>query len=130
MKIIISNSSSVPIYEQIKQLIIGQIMSGELEENEMLPSIRMLAKDIRISVMTIKKAYDELEEEGYIVTKQGKGSFVAPRNLELIKEQKQKEIESYMVEIIRIANQYDIRKQEIFDLFEFIYGSEINEKCD
>lgn len=130
MKIIISNSSSVPIYEQIKQLIIGQIISGELEENEMLPSIRMLAKDIRISVMTIKKAYDELEEEGYIVTKQGKGSFVAPRNLELIKEQKQKEIESYMVEIIRIANQYDIRKQEIFDLFEFIYGSEINEKCD
>lgn len=130
MKIIISNSSSVPIYEQIKQLIIGQIISGELEENEMLPSIRMLAKDIRISVMTIKKAYDELEKEGYIVTKQGKGSFVAPRNLELVKEQKQKEIESYMVEIIRIANQYDIRKQEIFDLFEFIYGSEINEKCD
>ena len=74
MKMIISNSSSVPIYEQIKSSIIEQIMSGVLKENEMLPSIRSLASDIRISVMTIKKAYDELEQDGYIVTVQGKGS--------------------------------------------------------
>jgi len=94
MRILISNSSSVPIYEQIKNTIINQIISGELEENEALPSIRTLAKDIRISVMTIKKAYDELEREGYIITTHGKGSFVAPKNLELMKEQKLKEMES------------------------------------
>ena len=96
MRILISNSSSVPIYEQIKDTIINQIISGELEENEALPSIRTLAKDIRISVMTIKKAYDELEREGYIITVHGKGSFVAPKNLELMKEQKLKEMESYI----------------------------------
>ena len=70
MKIIISNSSSIPIYQQIKNAIIGQIMNGELQEDEKIPSIRSLAQDIRISVMTIKKAYDELEQEGYIITRQ------------------------------------------------------------
>ena len=80
MKMIISNSSSVPIYEQIKKSIIDQIMNDELLEDEAIPSIRTLAQDIKISVMTIKKAYDELEAEGYIITKQGKGSFVAPKN--------------------------------------------------
>ena len=77
MKIIISNSSSIPIYEQIKNAIISQIMNNELTEDEALPSIRSLAQDIRISVMTIKKAYDELEKEGYIKSIQGKGTFIA-----------------------------------------------------
>lgn len=124
MKIIISNNSSVPIYEQIKQTIINQIISSELSEDEPLPSIRMLAKDIKISVMTIKKAYDELEKEGYIVTRQGKGSFVAPKNLEFIKEQKQKEIENHLSKVISIASQYNISKQEIMDLFEFMMESD------
>ena len=92
MKIIISNSSSVPIYEQIKNTIINQIMNDELKEDETLPSIRNLAQDIKISVMTIKKAYDELEQEGYIISRQGKGTFVAPKNVGLAKEQAQKEI--------------------------------------
>lgn len=96
MKIIISNSSSIPIYEQIKQAIIEQILNNELQEDEALPSIRNLAQDIKISVMTIKKAYDELESEGYIVSRQGKGTFVAPKNTELVREQAQKEIEGYM----------------------------------
>lgn len=130
MKIIISNSSPVPIYEQIKEAIINQILTNELKEEEMLPSIRNLAQDIRISVMTIKKAYDELEKEGYILSKQGKGSYVAPKNIELIKEQKQKEIEEYIFKIIEIANCYDISKEEVLDSFEFIYRSEKNEKCD
>ena len=124
MKIIISNSSSVPIYEQIKKAIISQIIDGELESDEPLPSIRNLAKDISISVMTIKKAYDELESEGYIRTIQGKGSFVSPKNLELAREQKQKEIEEYMFNIIEIAKCYGISKEEIMDLFEYIYRSE------
>lgn len=80
MKIIISNNSSVPIYEQIKNNIIEQILSNDLVEDEPLPSIRNLAQDIKISVMTIKKAYDELESEGYIISRQGKGTFVAPKN--------------------------------------------------
>ena len=124
MRILISNSSSVPIYEQIKNTIINQIISGELEENEALPSIRTLAKDIRISVMTIKKAYDELEREGYIITTHGKGSFVAPKNLELMKEQKLKEMESYIEKIVEIAKKYRIEKLEIEELLDLFYRSE------
>ena len=124
MKLVISNSSSVPIYEQIKNAIIEQIMSGELEENEALPSIRSLAQEIKISVMTIKKSYDELEKEGYIVSRQGKGTFVAPKNMELLKEQKQKEIETYLSKIIDISHCHQSTKEEIIDLFEFMYGSE------
>ena len=84
MKMIISNSSSIPIYEQIKNSIIEQIISNELESDEALPSIRTLSQEIKISVMTIKKAYDELEQEGYIISRQGKGTFVAPKNQGLI----------------------------------------------
>lgn len=124
MKIIISNSSSVPIYEQIKNAIINQIMNGDLEEDETLPSIRSLASDIKISVMTIKKAYDELESEGYIVSIQGKGTFVAPKNTELAREQAQKDIEDNIQKAIDIANRFNITKKEIIDLIEFFYGSD------
>ena len=124
MKIIISNSSSVPIYEQIKNTIINQIMNDELKEDETLPSIRNLAQDIKISVMTIKKAYDELEQEGYIISRQGKGTFVAPKNVSLAKEQAQKEIEEHITKIINIADKFEIKKDEIIDLFELFYGSD------
>lgn len=124
MNIIISNSSSVPIYEQIKNQIINQIMSDELIEGDSIPSIRSLASDIKISVMTIKKAYDELEKEGYIKSVQGKGTFVAPKNTELVKEQANKEIEKHISKIIDIADRFNINKKEILDLFEFIYRSE------
>ena len=124
MNIIISNISPVPIYEQIKNQIINQIMSDELREGDSIPSIRSLASDIKISVMTIKKAYDELEREGYIESIQGKGTFVAPKNIELVKEQANKEIESHISKIIEIADRFNINKKEILDLFEFIYGSE------
>ena len=100
MKMIISNSSSIPIYEQIKKSIINQILEGELNEDELLPSIRVLAQDIKISAMTIKKAYDELEKEGYLKSIQGKGTFVAPKNTELAKEQAQKDIEKYIENFI------------------------------
>lgn len=121
MKIIISNTSSIPIYEQIKSTIINQIISSELESDEPLPSIRSLAKEIRISIMTVKKAYDELEKEGYIITRQGKGSFVAPKNMALIKEQKQKEIEEYLSKVINISNKYNIEKKEILDLINILW---------
>lgn len=124
MKIIISNSSFVPIYEQIKNAIINQIMNGELEEDEALPSIRSLASDIKISVMTIKKAYDELESEGYIVSIQGKGTFVAPKNTELAREQAQKDIEDNIQKAIDIANRFNITKKEIIDLIEIFYWSD------
>lgn len=124
MNIIISNISPVPIYEQIKNQIINQIISDELREGDSIPSIRSLASDIKISVMTIKKAYDELEREGYIESIQGKGTFVAPKNIELVKEQANKEIESHISKIIEIADRFNINKKEILHLFEFIYGSE------
>ncbi len=127
MRIIISNSSSTPIYEQIKNAIINQIMDGELKEDEALPSIRGLAQDIKISVMTIKKAYDELESEGYIVSRQGKGTFVAPKNSELVKEQAQKDIEKYLEKMIDIAKNFNISKDELIELLNIFYGDDENE---
>lgn len=124
VKIIISNSSSIPIYEQIKNQIISQIINGELSEGESIPSIRNLASDIKISIMTIKKAYDELEKEGYINSIQGKGTFVASKNIELVREQANKDIEQHISKIIEISNNFNISKKDILDLFDYIYGSD------
>ena len=121
MHLIISNSSSVPIYEQIKEQIIEQIMNDELKEDEMLPSIRSLSKDIKISLMTIKKAYDQLESDGYILSIAGKGTFVASRNSNLVKEHAQKEIEDNIQKAIELAVRYDISKDEIIDLVNMLY---------
>lgn len=122
MKMIISNSSPVPIYEQIKKSIINQILEGELKEDELLPSIRVLAQDIKISAMTIKKAYDELEKEGYLKSIQGKGTFVAPKNTELAKEQAQKDIEKYIEKIVAISNRFEINENDVIEMFKIIYG--------
>ena len=102
MNIIISNNSSVPIYEQLENAIKEAIFSNELKEEDMLPSVRSLANDLKISFLTVKRAYDELEQAGFIKTVQGKGSFVAPKNLELIKEEKLKEIQDYIEKIYDI----------------------------
>ena len=124
MKMIISNSSSVPIYEQIKKSIINQILEGKLNEDELLPSIRVLAQDIKISAMTIKKAYDELEKEGYLKSIQGKGTFVAPKNTELAKEQAQKDIEKYIEKIVSISNRFQIDENDVIEMFIIIYGED------
>ena len=124
MKMIISNSSSVPIYEQIKKSIINQILEGKLNEDELLPSIRELAQDIKISAMTIKKAYDELEKEGYLKSIQGKGTFVAPKNTELAKEQAQKDIEKYIEKIVSISNRFQIDENDVIEMFKIIYGED------
>lgn len=124
MKIIISNSSSVPIYEQIKSAFIKQILSGDLIVDEALPSIRSLAQDIHISIMTIKKAYDELEREGYIKIVQGKGAYVALINKELAIEHAKKEIEEYIEKAVLIAKEHHISEEEIKALITFIYRSD------
>ena len=124
MRLIISNSSSVPIYEQIKKQIIEQILNDELKEDEMLPSIRNLSKDIKISLMTIKKAYDQLEEDGYIISIAGKGTYVAPKNMNLAKEKAQKDIELNIQKALDIAIKYDISKSDIIDLINMLYGSD------
>ena len=125
MNIIISNNSSVPIYEQIKNAIKEAIFSNELKEEEMLPSVRNLANELKISFLTVKKAYDELEKEGFIKTVQGKGSFVAPKNLEIIKEEKLKEIQDYIEKIYNISKIANISEDEIKELFNMIFKEEI-----
>ena len=95
MNFIISNNSEIPIYQQIKNEITNSISNNEIKENEMLPSIRNLAKDLRISILTVKKAYDEIEQEAYIKTVQGKGTFVTPRNKEIIREKQISIIEEH-----------------------------------
>ena len=125
MNIIISNNSSVPIYEQIKNAIKDAIISNELKEEEMLPSVRNLANDLKISFLTVKKAYDELEQEEFIKTVQGKGSFVTPKNLEIIKEEKLKEIQDHIEKIYNISKIANISEDEIKELFNMIFKEEI-----
>lgn len=125
MNIIISNSSSTPIYEQIKQAIKQAILNSELIEEDMLPSVRVMANDLKISFLTVKKAYDELEQEGYVKSVQGKGSFVAPKNLEFVQEEKRKEIQKHIEEIIKLAQISDISEQEIIEFFKLMYKGEI-----
>ena len=124
MNIIISNSSSIPIYEQIKTAIKQAIFSNELKEEDMLPSVRSMANDLKISFLTVKRAYDELEQEGYIKTVQGKGSFIAPKNLELIKEEKLKEIQELIEKIYTISKVSNITEEEIQELFTIIFEEE------
>ena len=104
MQLYIDNRSGAPIYDQIYSQIKDAILSGQVTEGEALPSIRALAKDLRISVITTKRAYDELENEGFIYTLPGKGCFVAERSTELLREENLRKIESHMQEIRRLAN--------------------------
>ena len=112
MNIIISNNSSVPIYEQIKNAIKDAIISNELKEEEMLPSVRNLANDLKISFLTVKKAYDELEQEEFIKTVQGKGTFVAPKNLEIIKEESSKYTSENIEEFRKYCSTINYKKIE------------------
>lgn len=124
MNIIISNTRGQPIYEQIYTQIRDQIILGDLVEGEALPSMRLLAKELRISVITTKRAYEELEREGYIVSMTGKGSFVAERNTELIKEEKLKSIERHIEQIIKDANTCGLSLEELIEMLKIIYEGE------
>ena len=120
MTILIDNKSGAPIYEQIYTQIKNQIISGDLKEDEALPSIRNLAKDLRISVITTKRAYDELEREGFIYTLPAKGCFVARKNVELLREETLKQIENHMQKIVQLAAACKLSQEELLDLFSFI----------
>lgn len=124
MNLFIDNKSTAPIYEQIYTQIKNQILSGALKEDEALPSIRNLAKDLRISVITTKRAYDELEKDGFLYTIAAKGCFVAPKNLELLREENLKCIESHMEEIARLAVPCNLSKKEIVAMFDLFMEDE------
>ena len=119
MTILIDNKSGTPIYDQIYSQIKGQIISGALKQDELLPSIRGLAKDLRISFITTKRAYEELEKEGFIYTLPAKGCYVAPKNVELLREENLKKIEEHIDEIVRLAASCNLSKQEIMEMVHF-----------
>lgn len=121
MNIIISNLSDKPLYEQIKEQIKNAIISGELKEGEGLPSIRALANDLHVSVLTTRRVYDELESEGFVITKAGKGSFVAPENLELLRESKRRMVETKLLEAWETAKSLGISKKELYSMMDLLF---------
>lgn len=120
MKLIINHSSMQPIYEQIMEQIKSKVMHGELKEDTALPSVRVLAKELKVSALTVKKAYDALEEEGFVNTVHGKGSFVAFANQEMLLEEKKKEVEADLEKAIRKGRSCGMTDLEIRTLFEII----------
>ncbi|WP_096186383.1 GntR family transcriptional regulator [Evansella halocellulosilytica] len=121
MKIIISNSSKEPIYEQITNQIKSSILAGELKEGTAIPSMRKLAKDLQISVITTKRAYEELEKAGFIYSIVGKGSFVAEQNLEVMREKKQKVIEEQLSAVITNSKEIGLSLDELQQLLKILY---------
>lgn len=120
MNLIINHSSMQPVYEQIVSQIKDKIVHGELIEETMLPSVRTLAKDIKVSALTVKKAYDQLETEGFVVTVHGKGSYVACASQAQMLEEKKKEVESELEQTIRKARSCGMEDSEIKELFEIV----------
>ena len=118
MNIIINNKNNVPIYDQIYSQIKNQIIGGTLQQDQALPSIRNLAKDLRISVITTKGAYDEIDREGFIYTLPAKGCFVAPKNTELLREQTLRQIEQHIQEIIQLSASCNLSKEELLEMFQ------------
>ena len=124
MDIIISNSGGVPIYDQITRQMKGLILRGELKEGEALPSMRLLAKELRISVITTKRAYEELEREGFITTMPGKGCFVAPQNPELAREDALRRAEEHLSQAVDIAKTAGLTLSELTETLNLLYGDE------
>ncbi|WP_341320413.1 GntR family transcriptional regulator [Solibacillus sp. FSL H8-0523] len=124
MNIIISNASDKPIYEQISSQIKAQIMNGQLQEGELLPSIRVIAKELKVSVITTKRAYADLERDGFIEVVQGKGSFVASRNMDFIREEQLKNIEALLQKSVDMAKMSDISLEELMEMLSLSYKGE------
>ncbi|MCM1090639.1 MAG: GntR family transcriptional regulator [Butyrivibrio sp.] len=120
MKLMINNSSMVPIYEQLVEQIKGLIVKGELTADSILPSVRGLSGELKISALTVKKAYDALEEEGLVVTVHGKGTYVAKSNQNLLREEQTKEVEKLFAEAVERGKRYGLTMEELRDLFEII----------
>ena len=120
MKIIINSSSMVPIYEQIVDQITAQITSGNLKENDLLPSVRTLAKELKISALTVKKAYEKKKEKGFTVTVHGKGTYVAATNQERLREGQRCEVETELEKAIEKGRRYGLSNEQIRELFDLI----------
>lgn len=126
MEIIINNSNEVPLYEQIVSQIKGLILSGELKSGDALPSLRLLAKDLKISIITTKRAYEVLEEQGFIASVAGKGSYVANKSTQLLREEQLKQIEEQLTKVVDLAIRSKISYDEIITMLDIVYHS-INE---
>ena len=124
MELIIRNTTNQPIYDQIYAQIKAQIIAGKLAPGEALPSIRSLARDLRVSVITTKRAYDELEREGFIYTVAGKGCFVAQKNVEMLREENLKKIEGLMQQIAVLAASCNLTEKELIQMFQLLYREE------
>ena len=124
MDIIISNAGGVPIYDQITRQVKGLILRGELKEGEALPSMRLLARELRISVITTKRAYEELEHEGFITTVPGKGCFVAPQDPELAREETLRRVEEHLTRAVEAAKSGGVTLEEMTDTLNILYGDE------
>ena len=127
MNLFIDNKSGAPIYEQICEQIKAQIISGALREDEPLPSIRALAKDMRISVITTKRAYDELLQGGYVYAVAAKGYFVARRNVELLREENLRSIEAHLTEVAKLAARCNLTREDVMTMYDVLSGEE--ESC-
>ena len=124
MDIILTNAGGQPIYDQIVSQVKAQILSGKLKEGDALPSLRALAKDLRISVITTKRAYDELLQAGYVYAVAGKGYFVAPRNVELLREENLRRIEAHLTEVAKLAASCDLTREDVFNIYDVLSGEE------
>lgn len=124
MAIILSNSSSKPIYEQITEQIKAEILSGTLEAGQQMPSIRTLAKELRVSVITTKRAYEELERDGFVETVQGRGTYVAHQNKQVIREEQLKRAEEKLLEAVEIAKGAGITEQELTESLHELFGGD------
>lgn len=120
MKLIINNLSMQPIYEQVVDQMKAMIINGELKENDILPSVRSLSKDLKISALTVKKAYDYLEQSGFTITVHGKGTYVAAANSDLLIEEQRKEIESDLEMAIQKGKRYGLSEKDIKEIFNLI----------
>lgn len=121
MQIIISNNSKKPIYEQISEEIVKAIMNGEINGGDSLPSMRKLAQELQVSVITTKRAYEELESKGFIHSMVGKGSFVSEQNIEILRERKKKNIEDQLASIASVCKNLDIPLEELIEMVKLTY---------
>lgn len=124
MRIMISNTSDSPLYQQIKDQIKEAILREELVEGDSLPSIRAFANDLKVSVLTIRRVYEELEQEGFVTSQVGIGTFVATGNLELLRDSKRRLVEEKMLDMIQTAKTLNISKKELNDMMDILYEEE------
>ena len=124
MKIVISNTSDLPLYQQIKDQIKDAILREELTQGDALPSIRSFANDLKVSVLTIRRVYEELEKEGFITSQVGKGTFVSTSNIELLRDSKRRLVEQKMQDMIQTAKSLGITQQELNDMMNILFKEE------